>query len=67
MHHCAMLSIETSAECRVPEARSMFGRLKASLTQAIDVVGYGFQVTADAFVIRLGSRIAEADNSDVEK
>jgi len=34
--------------------------LKALLAQAIDVIGYGFQVTADACVIRLGSRIAEA-------
>jgi len=43
------------------EGRSMYGRLKMLLTQAIDAVGYEFQVTADTCVILLGSRIAEAD------
>jgi len=49
----------------VPEGRSMFGRLKTLLTQAIDVVSYGFQGTADAWGIHLGSRIGQADNGHV--
>jgi len=45
--YAPLRNVEHRDGCRVPEGRPMFGRSKALLTQVIDVVGYGFQVTAD--------------------